>query len=106
MGCVYTLGHQPGSKILNNYCSDVQSYNYGGWAFYTDEGSRDELFESNVATRTKCAGHHQHYGTDNVLRNKIHELNGDSNMLSLRESLPGAIRHSALTRPGARLSLF
>jgi hypothetical protein len=24
MGCVYTLGHQPGSKILNNYCSDVQ----------------------------------------------------------------------------------
>jgi hypothetical protein len=33
MGCVYTLGHQPGSKILNNYCSDVQSYNYGGWAF-------------------------------------------------------------------------
>eukprot|EP01050_Picozoa_sp_SAG11_P012177 SAG11_NODE_1338_length_5170_cov_4.262473_2_plen_748_part_00 len=72
MGCVYTLGHQPGSKIVNNFCSDVQSYNYGGWAYYTDEGSRDELFESNVALRTKCAGHHQHYGTDNRLLNNVY----------------------------------
>ena len=32
MGCVYTLGHQPGSRIANNFCHDVQSYNYGGWA--------------------------------------------------------------------------
>jgi hypothetical protein len=31
----------------------------GGWAYYTDEGSRDELFENNIGTRTKCAGHHQ-----------------------------------------------
>ena len=51
MGCVYTLGHQPGSQILNNYCSDVQSYNYGGWAYYTDEGSRDELFQNNGKSR-------------------------------------------------------
>ena len=72
MACVYTLGHQPGSAITNNFCSDVQSYNYGGWAYYTDEGSRDELFENNIGTRTKCAGHHQHYGTDNVLRNNIY----------------------------------
>ena len=40
--------------------------------FYTDEGSRDELFQNNVGTRTKCAGHHQHYGTDNVLINNIY----------------------------------
>ena len=72
MGCVYTLGHQPNSRVLNNYCHDVQSYNYGGWAYYTDEGSRGLLFESNVAYRTKCAGHHQHYGTDNVLRNNLY----------------------------------
>ena len=56
----------------NNFCSDVQSWNYGGWAYYTDEGSRDELFQNNVATRTKCAGHHQHYGTDNHLLNNIY----------------------------------
>ena len=50
----------------------MQSYNYGGWAFYTDEGSRDELFTRNIATRTKCAGHHQHYGTDNTIENNIY----------------------------------
>jgi hypothetical protein len=72
MGCVYTLGHQPGSQILNNLCHDVQSYNYGGWGYYTDEGSRDEVFRANIALRTKCAGHHQHYGTDNELENNIY----------------------------------
>ena len=25
-----------------------------------------------MATRTKCAGHHQHYGTDNIIRNNIY----------------------------------
>ena len=39
----------------------MQSYNYGGWGYYTDEGSRDEIFTNNIALRTKCAGHHQHY---------------------------------------------
>lgn len=34
--------------------------------------SRDELFQNNVATRTKCAGHHQHYGTDNHILNNIY----------------------------------
>jgi hypothetical protein len=72
MGCVYTLGHQPNSIIRNNLCHDVQSYNYGGWGYYTDEGSRDERFINNIALRTKCAGHHQHYGTDNVLENNIY----------------------------------
>lgn len=72
MGCVYTLGHQPRSRVVNNLCADVQSYHYGGWAYYTDEGSRDEAFTSNVAMRVKCAGHHQHYGTDNTLSNNLY----------------------------------
>ncbi len=61
----YTLGHQPGSEVRNNVCHHVSSYNYGGWGYYPDEGSRDELFASNIAFDVKCAGHHQHYGTDN-----------------------------------------
>ena len=72
MGCVYTLGYQPGSQVVNNVCHDVQSYDYGGWGYYTDEGSRGELFRDNIAVRTKCAGHHQHYGTDNTLTNNIY----------------------------------
>eukprot|EP00466_Bigelowiella_natans_P005110 jgi/Bigna1/71605/fgenesh1_pg.16_\ len=71
MGCVYTLGHQPNSRVSNNLCTDVQSYGYGGWGYYTDEGSRDILFENNVAAYTKSAGLFQHYGTDNVITNSI-----------------------------------
>jgi hypothetical protein len=31
MGCVYTLGHQPGTVVSNNVCHDVESFGYGGW---------------------------------------------------------------------------
>jgi hypothetical protein len=144
MGCVYTLGHQPGSQVLNNFCSDVQSWysqqtvistnhdkswklplfgckqvddSFGGtgttevgrttptkaratvfveeirhiltrkfWGitpvflqfqsktadiFLWQMAALPELFQNNVATRTKCAGHHQHYGTDNHILNNI-----------------------------------
>jgi hypothetical protein len=72
MACVYTLGHQPGSTVSNNYCHDVQSYDYGGWGYYTDEGSRQEVFTNNIAYRTKCAGHFQHYGSDNLITNNLY----------------------------------
>jgi len=72
MGCVYTLGYMPGSMIHNNICSDVQSYGYGGWGYYTDEGTREAVFTNNIAVRTKCAGQFQHYGTDNVIENNIY----------------------------------
>ena len=72
MGCIYTLGKQPGSQIINNVCHSVESYDYGGWAYYTDEGSTNITFTNNIAYNIKCAGHHQHYGMDNKIFNNIY----------------------------------
>lgn len=58
-GCVYTLGTQPGTLVDNNQCWNVHSRGYGGWGYYTDEGSSDITFTNNLAMTTKSAGVHQ-----------------------------------------------
>ena len=74
---------------------------------YTDEGSRDELFTRNIATRTKCSGHHQHYGTDNNLTNNLYyDVNqGDRPSPGRSEIImrdcDAAIRASTHSRPTA-----
>lgn len=93
MGCIYTLGVQPGTVIRNNICHDLSRavsliYPLGAWGIYLDEGSSDILIEDNVVYRTQDPCFFLHTAAnDDIVRNNIFAY-GKTGQLQLAPSDP------------------
>ncbi|MBS1707845.1 MAG: right-handed parallel beta-helix repeat-containing protein [Armatimonadetes bacterium] len=84
MGGVYHLGTDPECQVVENEIHDVQSFDYGGWGLYLDEGSTGVTMARNVVYNCSRQSFHQHYGKDNLVTGNILVDAGESQLARTR----------------------
>ena len=87
LGGIYFLGDQTGTVVRHNVFHDIWAGKYGGWALYTDQGTRNLLIENNLAYRCRHACFDQHFGKDNIVRNNIFAF-ADTSVVMLAKMEP------------------
>lgn len=70
-GAIYSLGRQPGSRIVGNRIHDIGCYFYGGSGIYPDQGSSGLLCEKNSVQAVSGKAFNIHFGRFLTTQNNL-----------------------------------